>query len=839
CELTEPVFTESQLSLHHRARLPYLSPEQTGRVNRKVDYRTDFYSLGVVFYELLTGNPPCISEEPSEIIHFHIAKRPIPPNKLEAEVPEQVSAIVMRLLEKNTGDRYQSAMGLRHDLERCFEELNKTGKIKTFKLGQLEHSGIFQIPQKLYGRDNEIKTLLDSFDRVSSGQKSLLLVAGYSGVGKSALVHEAQRPITEKRGFFIEGKFDQYQRNTPYSAWGQAFSRLIDLLLMESEAQLSIWKADILEAAGPNGSVLTDLIPKLERVIGVQPEVPELGGIESQNRFNYVVQNFIKVIARKEHPLVVFMDDLQWIDAASMNLIKILLTDPDLSYFLIIGAYRSNEVDATHPLIMGVAELQKEKINLNQLTLENLTEGDVNALCSDTLHTSQQESLPLAKLVYSKTAGNAFFTHQILHTLHEEKQLTFDMPTHRWHWDIEVLQEMDISDNVVELMVSKIRKLPKSTQEVLQLAACIGYAFDVATLAAIDRKSEQATHRDLQAAIREDILSSLGERFRFVHDRVQQAAYSQIDSDQAFQIHLQVGQLLLAKSQEDDDLDTRILEVLGQLNRSAFLVTERPLRLAYARLNLQGAVKARNNQAYQDALTYLDAGIDFLPEAPWTSHYRLVFDLNLERAECLYMLGSLDEAETILEEMLSRAGELLEKLQCFSLLINILGSRAAYDKAIDTAWSCLGMLGIALPDPQDTEGLNRRYDEEYQWFLKQLVNKPIASLYAFPVSTDPVHIETLRLISNLADIMTINNHVANRLWIIKGINLSLQHGYGPNSAHLFSVFAVILTIDAQDYNTAYECVELGLRLAQGKLHAQHTITSSSFGVQNQQIYIDN
>ena len=804
--------------------LAYISPEQTGRMNRQVDYRTDLYSLGVTLYELFTGQLPFGSGDAMETIHAHIALEPQPPHQIDAGIPGPVSDIILKLMAKNAEDRYQTAMGLRYDLKKCEELLAKKGAIEAFELGDSDSIGIFQIPQKLYGRKDEIESLLNSFERISAGTAEIFLVAGYSGVGKSALVHEVHKPITAKRGFFIEGKFDQYQRNIPYFAWGQAFSGLVSQILMGSEAQLSKWKARILEAVGPNGSVLTDLIPKLESVIGLQPEVPELGGIESQNRFNYVFQNFIKAIAREEHPLVVFMDDLQWIDAASMSLIIILLTDPDLSYFLIIGAYRNNEVDATHPLMMGVSELQKGNINLNQLTLENLKEADVNALCADTLHTSQQESRPLAKLVYSKTAGNAFFTHQILHTLNEEKLLSFDMPAHRWHWDIEVLQEMDITDNVVELMVSKVRKLPKGTQEALQLAACIGYASEVATLAAIERKSEQAIHRHLQVAIREGILLSLGERFRFVHDRVQQAAYSLINSDQASQIHLQIGQLLLAKSQEDDDLDARILEVLAQLNRSAFLVTEGPLRIAYARLNLQGAVKARSNQAYQDALAYLDAGIDFLPESPWTSHYRLVSDLNLERAVCLYMLGRLDDAETTLQEILSRADDILEKLRCFSLLVSIFGSRVAYDKAIDTAWSCLDLLGNALPDPKDTEGLNRSYDEEYQQFLKLLNNKPISSLYAFPVSTNPIQIETLRLISNLADTMSINNYVASRLWIIKGINLSLQHGYGPNSGHLFSVFAVIHTIDAQDYNTAYECVELGLKLAQGKLHAQHTIT---------------
>ena len=349
------------VSLFSDVRLPYISPEQTGRLNHRIDFRTDLYSLGVVFYELLTGEPPFFSEDSLEMIHCHIAKKPTPAHERNAEIPEQVSAIVMRLLGKNAKDRYQSAYGLRHDLERCAEQLVKSGAIDRFELGESDFSGIFRIPQKLYGREEEINDLLETFDRVSRGSAELLMVAGYAGVGKTALVHEVQEPITKKRGYFIEGKFDQYLRNIPYFALGQAFGGFVNQLLMESEYQLENWKAQFLEAVGSNGKLITDVIPHLERVIGPQPNVPELDGQETQNRFNYVFQNFIRVIASKEHPLVVFLDDLQWIDNASLNFLKSLLTDSDLANILIIGAYRDNEVDAIHPLMIGVAEAARSK----------------------------------------------------------------------------------------------------------------------------------------------------------------------------------------------------------------------------------------------------------------------------------------------------------------------------------------------------------------------------------------------------------------------------------------------------------------------------------------------
>ena len=710
CELTEPVTTETQLSLLDKARLPYMSPEQTGRMSRKVDYRTDFYSLGVVFYEQLTGNPPYISEDPLGIIHSHIAKGPIPPNKLEAEVPEQVSAIVMRLLEKNAGDRYQSAMGLRHDLERCFKELNKTGTIKTFKLGKLEYSGIFQIPQKLYGRDNEIKTLLDSFDRVSLGKKSLLLVAGYSGVGKSALVHEVQKPITAKLGFFIGGKFDQYQRNIPYSAWGQAFSRLMDLLVMEGEAQLTIWKSRILEAVGPNGSVLTDLIPKLENIIGIQPEVPELGGTESRNRLNYVFQSFIKVIARKEHPLVLFMDDLQWIDAASLNLLKALLTDPDLTYFLIIGAYRNNEVDPTHPLIMWVAELQKENINFNVLTLENLTEADVNALSADTLHTSQQESQPLTQLIYSKAAGNAFFTHQILHALNEEDLLTFDAATHRWYWDTDAVQAMESSDNVVELIVRKVRKLPTRTQEALKLAACIGYGFELTTLATIAGESEEAMQGDLKVAFREGFLVSLSDRCKFVHDRVQQAAYSLFDADELERTHLHIGRVLLAGRDSESD-EFLLLDIVGHLNLARNQITTDPELIDLANLNLKAARQAKLSSAFDAGCGYCTFGIKLLPKASWDLNYDITVRLFCERAALAYMAGDMEALNQYGDEAVAKARKPLDVTEVIKCKIGFLTGTHRQPESIELGLETLAALGIqveAHPEwPEVVEHLQR------------------------------------------------------------------------------------------------------------------------------------
>ena len=471
----------------------------------------------------------------------------------------------MRLLEKNAEDRYQSAFGLSHDLERCAEQLQKSGDIDQFKLGESDLTGIFRIPQKLYGREEEVKILLDSFERISTGATELMLVAGYSGIGKTALVHEVQKPLTQKRGYFIEGKFDLYQRNIPYFAWSQAFGELVNQLLMESEDRLSSWKTEILGAVRPNGQVLTDVIPNLEKIIGPQTAVPELGGQEAQNRFNIVFQNFIKVIARKDHPLVVFLDDLQWTDASSLNLLNVLLTNPNLAHFLVIGAYRDNEVDDAHPLTKSIAELRQSKVNVDSITLQNLSKEDINSICADSLHCSLLESIPLSQLVYSKTAGNPFFSHQILHTLDAEKMLSFDPVMRHWQWDMDALEEMDIADNVVDLMARKLHRLPSATQEILSLAACIGNQFDLPTLVIIAQSSVDTINSNLQTALNQNVIFKKNKLYKFVHDRVQQAAYEQIPEADKKSVHLQIGRLLQQNLSEHEQ-EEQLFEILNHLN---------------------------------------------------------------------------------------------------------------------------------------------------------------------------------------------------------------------------------------------------------------------------------
>ncbi|HEY9847187.1 MAG TPA: AAA family ATPase, partial [Candidatus Caenarcaniphilales bacterium] len=508
---------EEQTTNHHNllvGTLAYMSPEQTGRMNRSIDYRTDFYSLGITFYEMLTGQLPFQTDDPLELIHCHIAKTPVLPKALNPDVPQALSNVVMKLLAKTAEERYQSALGLKADLEALLRMLQKRGKISHFSVGQLDLYSQFLISQKLYGREKEVVILMNAFENVSLGATEMMLVSGYSGVGKSSLVNEVHKPILRRHGYFISGKFDQFKRNIPYSSLVQAFQELLLQLLAESADKVAVWRSKLMKALGPNGQVIIDFVPELEQIIGPQPAVLQIGPSESQTRFHRVFQQFIHVLSQPEHPLVVFLDDLQWADLSSLKLIEKIVSDPDSQYLLLIGAYRDNEVSTTHPLIRTLEEIQKARGTVNNIVLQPLNSVHVNQLVADTLRTPPTKAKPLADLVFKKTQGNPFFLTQLLKSLHQDNLLTFNFGQGCWEWNIDVLQGIDITENVVELMVSQIQKLSQKTQDVLKLAACVGSEFTLDILAIINEKSQLETAKDLWESLQAGLILPLSEAYK-------------------------------------------------------------------------------------------------------------------------------------------------------------------------------------------------------------------------------------------------------------------------------------------------------------------------------------
>src|SRR6266446_3495700 len=597
--------------------LAYMAPEQTGRMNRSIDARSDLYALGVILYELLTGSLPFTAADPMEWVHCHVARRPMPPAERRQVVPGVVSAVVMKLLAKTAEDRYQTAAGLERDLRRCLAQWETERRIDAFPLGAHDTPDRLVMPEKLYGRAREIDTLLAAFDRVvTSGMPELVLVSGYAGIGKSAVVNELHKVLVPPRGLFAAGKFDQYKRDIPYATLAQAFQSLIRHLLGKSEAELDSWRAALREALEPNGQLMVDLVPELTLLIGDQPPVPELAPQNAQRRFQLVFRRFIGVFARPNHPLALFLDDLQWLDAATLDMLEDLLTQRDVPSLLVIGAYRDNEVSAVHPLRRTLDTIRHAGASVQEISLVPLARHDVGQLMADALRCEPARVAPLAQLVHDKTAGNPFFAIQFIAALAEEGLLTFDHGQGCWSWDLFRFHDKASTENVVDLMVGKLHRLPIDTQEALQQLACLGHTAAITTLALVHGTSEEEVHAHLWEAVRNEVIERLESAYRFIHDRVQEAAYSRIPEEGRVAAHLRIGRLLAAHT-PPAKREEAIFELVNQLNRGAALITEQEERERLAELNLVAGTRAKNSTAYASALTYLLAGAALLAEDGW------------------------------------------------------------------------------------------------------------------------------------------------------------------------------------------------------------------------------
>ena len=634
--------------------LAYMAPEQTGRVNRSIDSRSDLYSLGVTFYEMLTGSLPFTASDPMEWVHCHIARQPAAPSERLRSVPAAVSAITMKLLSKTAEDRYQTAAGVESDLRRCLSQWELQGCVDDFTPGVHDTPDRLMIPEKLYGRDHEVDTLLTAFDRiVAGGRPELVLVSGYSGIGKSAVVNELHKPLVPPRGLFASGKFDQYKRDIPYATLAQAFQSLIRPLLSKNEEDLRQWRDALREALDPNGLLIVDLVPELKHIIGEQLPVPELPPQEAKRRFQLVFRRFIGVFARPEHPLALFLDDLQWLDAATLDLLEDLLTQTDLQHLLLIGAYRDNEVNATHPLVRKLDAIRQTGAALQDIVLTPLGRDDLGQLLADSLHCEPEHAAPLAELIHEKTTGNPFFAIQFISTLADEGLLSFDYGEGRWVWDLSRIHAKGFTDNIVELMVEKLNRLPAETQEALQQFACMGNSAEFEMLRMVYQGSVDEIHDHLWAAVRSGLIFRADDSYRFLHDRVQEAAYSLIPKELRAEAHLRIGMLLAAHT-PPAKREEAIFEIVNQLNRGSHLIASVEERERVADLNLIAGRRAKNSTAYDSALKYLRAGSALLTEETWKRNYELVFSIEYLMAECELLTAEMVAAENRLSRLVQR-----------------------------------------------------------------------------------------------------------------------------------------------------------------------------------------
>ncbi|MBD2385455.1 trifunctional serine/threonine-protein kinase/ATP-binding protein/sensor histidine kinase [Cylindrospermum sp. FACHB-282] len=819
--------------------LAYMSPEQTGRMNRGIDYRTDLYSLGVTFYELLTGRLPFDSTNPLELVHCHLAKEPINLREINPKIPQTVADIIMKLMAKTAEKRYQTARGIRHDLEICQQMWLNQGEIIGFELGKTDNSDRFLIPEKLYGRETEITTLLNAFERVSNGNAELILVAGLSGIGKTAVVHEVHKPIVRQKGYFISGKFDQFQINIPLGAFLQAFRSLMAQLLTESTSQLLDWKTKILSALGEQAQVMIDIIPELEKILGKQPQVAEITGTASENRFNLLFVNFIRVLATKSHPLVIFLDDLQWVDSASLRLIQLLITETDVQYLLLIGAYRDNEVNARHPFMMTLDDILKTRGTVNQITLKPLDEFYLNLLVSDALHCPESKALPLTQLVLNKTQGNPFFTNQLLKYLYEDGLIKFDLNTGNWKYDITGLRSLHLNTDVLDFLGIQLQKLPKNTQNTLKIAACIGNNFDLYTLSIVCEKSETETAANLWKALQEGLILPKNEvyklyqddsvirddehwkptdkkvtvKYKFLHDRVQQAAYSLIPEADKQVTHLKIGQLILQNT-TPEKLEENLFELVNQLNMGSDLIVSQLEKYDLAKLNLLAGSKAKSATAYEAAVRYLNVGLGLLAADSWQHQYDLTINLYVETIEVEYLNGNFEKSKHLANLTLQQAKTILEQVRVYKVQIQSFIAQNLMSEAVEIGVRILKNLGVELPNqPSVLDILAGVLQTKLT-----LIGKRIQDLSNLPIMADPYKLAAMQILSLMASAASQAGSLHFPLTVLAMVRLSVKYGNSTFAAFAYSLYGAMLCDKFGDIETGYRFGKLGLDLLE-KLNA--------------------
>jgi PAS domain S-box-containing protein len=790
--------------------LAYMAPEQTGRMNRSIDSRSDLYSLGVTLYQMLTGALPFTAHDPMEWVHCHIAKTPVPPRERVESIPAPLSQIVMKLLAKTAEERYQTAASVERDLRRCLAEWETLGRIDQFPLAEHDLSDRLLIPEKLYGRSREIAALLSSFDQVvATGAPKLVLVSGYSGIGKSSVVNELHKVLVPPRGLFASGKFDQYKRDIPYATLAQAFQSLIRQILGKSEAELQGWRNALGECLTPNGQLVVDLIPELELVIGKQPPVAEISPQDAKRRIQAVLRRFIGVFARPEHPLALFLDDLHWLDAATLDLLEDILAQQDIGHLLLIGAYRDNEVDAKHPLMRKLDAIRQAGGIVNDIVLTPLSYGDLGQLIVDSLNCEPQRARPLIQMIKEKTGGNPFFSIQFLHALADEALLVLDHREARWSWDIDRIHAKRFTDNVVHLMVVKLNRLPTKTQTLLSQLASVGSGAAFALLGKVCETSQEDLHESLWEAVRAGLVLRSEKSYAFRHDRIQEAAYSLIPEDARAEVHLRIGRMLLAHT-PPDRLDEAIFDIVNQLNRALSLVKAPEEREQLAELNLLSGKRAQAASAYESALKYLTTGVALLTGDGRQPRRELRFALELASAHCEFASRAIAEAEERLRGLSARAVTTEERVAVACLQVDVYQGIDRGDEAVAVGLRVLRYLGVDIPaHPTDADAR-----EAYDDVSTRLGTRAIEDLISLPLMSDPDSLAAVDLLIRVA----IPGHYSRgrhffAVAVCAAISLGLERGHSDASCIAYAQLATLATHSGQ-FDTGYRFGRLGCELAE-------------------------
>jgi predicted ATPase/GAF domain-containing protein len=787
--------------------LAYMAPEQTGRMNRSIDSRSDLYALGVTLYQMLTGLLPFMAADPMDWVHCHIARIPVPPSERVTTVPDAISAVVMKLLAKAAEQRYQTAAGLERDLRHCLAEWDDRAFVEVFLLAQRDMPDRLLIPEKLYGRDDKVAALNAAFARCCrSGKAELVLVSGYSGVGKSSVVNELHKVLVPS-GLFAAGKFDEHKRDIPYAILAQAFQSLINLLLSKSDTELKGWRVALLDALGENGQLMIELVPELRLIIGDQPPILDLPSQQAQRRLQLVFRCFVGVFARVEHPLALFLDDLQWLDAATLDLIEDLLLRSDPQHLLLIGAYRDNEVDATHPLVRKLELIRSAGVRLEHITLVPLDREHVDQFVADALCCEPARAMPVTQLVHEKTAGNPFFVIQFLSALVDEGLVSFDREIHGWSWELGQIRAKGYTDNVADLMAARLSQLSSEVLSTLQQLSCLGDGAETSRLAAVIPASETEVRAALWEAVRQDLVEPLDGCYRFRHDRVREAAYASLSEEQRATAHLRIGRLLIAHTPAEEQ-EEAIFEIVNQLNRGAGLIDSGEARQQLAEFNLKAGRRAQASTAYESAIKYFAAGQSLLPYNGWENHHDLTFSLELHRAECEFLSGVPTDAETRLAALSGRTLDTIRRAAVTCLQIDVYLTRNEGSRAIGVALDHLRHVGIRWSEQPDEQEVRGAYDR-VRSDLSQYTDE---ELIALPMMTDGVSRSTLDVLTKLTPPAFFFDINLFSLAVCEALALTLSHGNCDASPAAYARLGIIAASRFGDYEGAYRVGKLGCDL---------------------------
>jgi predicted ATPase/signal transduction histidine kinase len=805
--------------------LAYIAPEQTARMNRSVDYRADFYSLGITLYELFSGRLPYTSDDPLECVHFHIAGKPQPLVELDPKIPQALSDVVAKLLRKAPEDRYQSAAGVAADLRRCAAELAATGKVEAFTVGTADVVDRFEPPQKLYGRRNEVAELLETFERIADGGVETVLVSGGPGIGKTSLVQEIYQPMTRRRAYFATGKYEQLRQDTPFSALVDAFQDLVRQLLTESEESIGRWRNAIRDAVGINGQVIVDVIPALELIIGPQPKAPVLPGFEAQNRFKLVFQSFIQVFAKRSHPLVLFLDDMQWADAASLNLVTLILSAPATESLLVVQAYRHNEVSSTDPFMLAVKEQGNRGVEVGSIALAPLGSRDIAQFLADALREEPAKAMPLAEIIYGKTGGNPFFIRQFVKAMYTEKLISFDREKGVFRYDVDGIRAAAITENVAEFLASKLGRFAVQTRIALCVAAAIGNRFDLRTVAVVSRCTEGEAAERLEPASSDGLVVPASElesldpsalesplvyrHFAFLHDRVQQAAYEMIAPENRPALHLAIGRAILAQG-EPEHVEQRLFDIVNHLNQGAALIRDPEERLRLAEFNLRAGIKARNSTAYSIAVHCYRNAIALLAANAWTDNYALVFEAHVRLAEALCLIADYAAAFRLIDETLLHAASVTDRAKLHALKVITHLSMGQMPDALACGRRAAEEFGIELPDDAARAG------SMLQTEIGAILGKTAEigdSLLELPAMDEPARIALMELLTHCLPAAYQTNQELFALICCKMVSQSIEHGNCPLSARAYGSFGALLSGAMGRHRDAYRFTKLGVDLA--------------------------